>query len=342
MKLLKLLEEVEEKVIKRGERICLEEAERLITPGSQAAFELFRLAGEVKEDAAGGALTFYSGGARFPVISITKNSCALDCKHCGRHLLDGVYWADRNEEFVRLCRSFKRQGAVGCLITGGCRSDGSVPVDEFIPAVREIKEENDMLLLAHTGIIDNETARALSEAGLDGVSIDVVGIPEVARKIYGIEILEDAYLASLRALESQGIKIISPHVTAGLDFGKIGHELKALNLISQIRPTTVEITAIRPVRGTAMENIRVRPLDVAKIISVARLMFPKTPVILGCAHSIGNDRAIIEELAIKAGVSGIALPTSRTRRIAEKMGIEVREQATCCAIPYDERFEELE
>ncbi len=322
----------------RKEGIGLKEAEKLITLDGPAVDELFRMARKVKESTVGRPLTFYSGGKRFPTISITKNSCALDCKHCGRHLLEGVYWVEGKEELVELCRSFKRKGAIGCLLTGGCRDDGSVPIDEFVPAIREIKEENDLLLLAHTGIIGREGAGALSRSGLDGVSIDVVGDPEVAKRVYGIEILEDAYVDSMTALQSGGMKIISPHVTVGLDFGKIGHELRALNLISQIRPTTVEITALRPVRGTAMENVRVNPLDVAKIISIARLMFPETPITLGCAHSIGKDRALIEELAIKAGASGIALPTSGTRRLAEKTGIEVREQATCCAIPYDEKL----
>lgn len=334
---MKLLREVEEKA-HRKEGITLAEAEKLNATDDSVGNELFRVARELKERVLGEPLTFYSTGKEFPTISLTGNSCALNCKHCGRHLLDSLYESRNNEGLVKLCKSFEDRGAVGCLLTGGCRSDSSVPIDEFIPAIREIKKSTRLLLLAHTGIISQECARALADAGLDGASLDVVGLPEVAERVYGVRIPEDAYVASLRALQYQGIKFLSPHVTVGLDFGKTGHELRALNLISCIKPTSIEITALRPVRGTPMENTRVRPIEAAKIIAIAQLMFPSTPIILGCAHSIGMDRALIEELAIAAGASGIALPTSRTRRFAEEMGIKVRKQTTCCAIPYAKKL----
>lgn len=82
-----------------------------------------------------------------------------------------------------------------------------------------------------------------------------------------------------------------------------------------------------------MENSRPDPMDVAKIIAIAQLWFPETPITLGCAHSKGTDRAKIEELALRAGASGIALPAPKTEALAKKLGYKIKKIETCCALP---------
>ncbi|MEE9564171.1 MAG: radical SAM protein, partial [Candidatus Hydrothermarchaeaceae archaeon] len=249
------------------------------------------------------------------------------------NLLEGVHQARKSGEIVRIAKAFEKRGAVGCLITGGCRPDGSVPIDEFLDAVETLKRETSLFLLAHTGITDLSAAKALKDAGLDGVSLDIVGNSETAKKVYGIEIGPEKYRDSLIAFEKAGFAVISPHVCVGLDFGEVSHELEALGIVSSIRPTTIEIIALMPLRGTPMENSKPDPMDVAKIIAIAQLWFPKTPITLGCAHSKGTDRAKIEELALRAGASSIALPTPKTEKLALKMGYDIKKIETCCALP---------
>ncbi len=295
--------------------------------------DLFDKAGRIKENLTGKKVNFYFTGDSFPAISVTGDACALDCKHCGRNMLKGVHHVRKGEDIVELAKAFEKKGATGCLITGGCRPDGSVPIDGFLDAIETIKRETSLFLLAHTGIIDLPAAKALKDAGIDGVSLDIVGNAETAKKVYGIEIGPKKYRESLIALEKH-FAVVSPHVCVGLDFGKLSHELEALEIISSIKPTTIEIIALMPLRGTPMENSRPDPMDVAKIIAIAQLCFPETPITLGCAHSKGTDRATIEELALRAGVSGIALPTPKTETLALKMGYDIRKIETCCAVPY--------
>jgi hypothetical protein len=330
---MKILRSVKEKSLKR-EAITLEEARDLIKLNRIETKELFEISRNLKERI-GRYVNFYFTGKWFPPISVTGNACALKCKHCQRYLLDGLFWAKGNEEVVELCKSFDKKGAIGCLLTGGCRADGTVPIDEFTPAIEEVKEETDLILLAHTGVIDYKTAKGLASAGLDGVSLDVVGDADIVEEIYGVRLEPERYRESLVALEKAGIEIISPHVCVGLNFGRLSHELNALDIISSINPTTVEIIALMPLRGTPMQNIKPEPGDVAKVIAIAQLLFPNTAITLGCAHSKGKDRAVIDELAIEAGVSSIALPTPRAKKVAEGYGYCINYQSTCCAIPYD-------
>lgn len=311
----------------------IERAKELMQLEGNDLESLFDEARAVKEKLCGKNVNFYFTGRSFPAISVTGSACALNCKHCGRSMLDGVHHARKGSEVVEMAKAFEEKGATGCLITGGCRPDGSVPIDEHLEAIETIKKETSLFLLAHTGIIDLPAAKALKGAGLDGVSLDIVGNSATAEKVYGVEIGPERYRDSLIAFEKAGFNVISPHVCVGLDFGEVSHELEALGIVSSIRPTTIEIIALMPLRGTPMENSKPDPMDVAKIIAIAQLWFPKTPITLGCAHSKGTDRAKIEELALRAGASSIALPTPKTETLALKMGYDIKKIETCCALP---------
>lgn len=311
----------------------IERAKELMQLEGDGLESLFDEARAVKEKLCGKNVNFYFTGRSFPAISVTGSACALNCKHCGRSMLDGVHHARKGSEVVEMAKAFEEKGATGCLITGGCRPDGSVPIDEHLEAIETIKKETSLFLLAHTGIIDLPAAKALKGAGLDGVSLDIVGNSATAEKVYGVEIGPERYRDSLIAFEKAGFNVISPHVCVGLNFGEVSHELEALGIVSSIRPTTIEIIALMPLRGTPMENSKPDPMDVAKIIAIAQLWFPKTPIALGCAHSKGTDRAKIEELALRAGASSIALPTPKTEKMALKMGYDIKKIETCCALP---------
>jgi uncharacterized radical SAM superfamily protein len=109
-------------------------------------------------------------------------------------------------------------------------------------------------------------------------------------------------------------------------------------MIRSIAPSTIIITGLMPVAGTGMERIKPQPLDFEKVIKKAIEMFPKTPIVLGCAHSSGKDRFMIEKIALLCGVSGIAAPTMATLGFARKNGYEIHFYGTCCGLIPDEKM----
>lgn len=278
-------------------------------------------------------VNFYYSSHYFPALSLTGSECALRCKHCETRLLRNLTASLSPEKLVSICRKIACKGAKGVLITGGCTSEGKVSLDRFLDAITLVKKKTDLIVIAHTGILDFEEAEELVAAGMDGAAVNVVGLPEITKAVYGIEITPGDYAGTLSALEKAGMPIISPHVCVGLNFGHLSHELTSLNLISGIKPTTVVITALMPLRGTPMESINVKAFDVVKVVAVARLMFPRVPITLGCARSKGDDRALIERLAIQAGVTSIAVPSDLTLGYARTLGLKAESYAACCAVP---------
>lgn len=267
----------------------------------------------------------------FSTISVTGKGCALNCKHCGGKVLETMHPAETPEELYALCRKLKNEGALGCLISGGCLPDGSVPLDHFIDAIGKVKRELGLTIFVHVGITDFKKAKRLKEAGFDAALIDIVGDDETIREIYKLNTTVKDYENSLKALSQTGLNFV-PHVIVGLHYGKLKGELNALRIISKYKPTALVVIAFMPVHGTEMEKTEPpKPTDIAKVIATARLMFPETPIALGCMRPKGKNRALTDILALKAGVNAIAFPAEEVIKQAEKQGYTVIFSSLCCS-----------
>lgn len=281
-------------------------------------------------------INFFIPGKNFPSISVTGNSCSLMCQHCKGKLLSRLIHADTCKDLERKSLALHNKGAKGILLTGGCDKRGRVPIKRFLPAIRNIKEKTDLILIAHTGFISLEEASLLKDSGLYGIGFDVMGDMNSAGKVYGISVSEKDYCDSLAAISGSGL-LIFPHVCVGINFGKLSGEFRALEMIRSIDPSTVIITGLMPVSGTPMEKIKPDINDLEKVIRKAIEMFPETPVVLGCAHSNGKDRFEIEKMALSCKVSGIAAPTIETVRYSKENGYEINYFGTCCGLIPDEK-----
>lgn len=274
---------------------------------------------------------FCSSPAAFPSISVTGSFCALRCKHCSGKVLNTMLPALTPEELFNLCVELKSKGAVGCLISGGCLPDGSVPLHKFIDVIAKVKEDLDLTVVVHTGVIDLPTARRLKEAGVDAALIDVIGSDETIREIYQLNVKVKDYDRALRALHQSGIPTV-PHVLVGLHYGRLKGEIQALKIISKHSPSAVIVIALIPIRGTPMERVDPpTPEDIVRVLTTARLMLPHTPIVLGCMRPKGKHRAKTDRLAVRAGVNAIAFPAVEAIQLAQSLGLEVAFSSLCCS-----------
>jgi len=310
-----------------------EEAQELLNAKGDDLEELFSVAREMAYEKNDGSIIFYQKA--FPPISLTGLSCSLNCKHCNKYYLRHMIHAKNPEKLFRVCKALYEKGVPGVLLSGGSRKDGTVPLDEFADVMAKIKKETGLLFLAHTGLVNYENAKILKESGLDGVLIDVVGSQETAKKIFGIKIGPEDYMKTFKALEKVGVPNISPHICVGLHFGRLKGEAKALELISKTKISTVVIVVLIPTKGTEMANVPPpSPEDVAKVVAIANLMFPRVPVSLGCVRPGKTYRSKIDEMTIKAGVGRLAIPTKSSIKVAAHMGLKTRfyDQVMCCCL----------
>jgi len=278
----------------------------------------------------------------FPTISVTGTSCTLKCKHCGGKVLETMHSALSPLELFDLCAKLKKNGAHGCLISGGCLSNGSVPLTGFIDVLNKIKNNLGLTVFVHTGIISLETATSLKKAGVDAALIDIIGSDETIAKVYNLKCSLRAYAESLKALNKSELPFV-PHVIVGLNEGRLDGELEALKMISQVKPSAIVVIAFMPIRETDMAKTHPPiPTDIAKVVALARFMFPETPLLLGCMRPKGTSRGVTDVLALKAGVDGIAFPSEEGIKYAEKKGFGVSFSSYCCAQIYMDAIEKTE
>jgi uncharacterized radical SAM superfamily protein len=277
---------------------------------------------------------YCSSPNQFPTVSVTGTSCALNCKHCGGKILETMHPVQTPETLFALATELKHAGAVGCLISGGCLPDGSVPLTPFIPAIRKIKRELGLTVFVHTGIIDPAAATALKRAGADAALIDIIGSDETIKKIGNLNVTAEDYAASLNALQQARFNFV-PHVIVGLDDGELKGELHALRIIAAAKPSALVIIAFMPIHGTEMAKVKPpTPADIAKVTATARLMLPKTPLVLGCVRPKGRHRAETDVLALKAGADAIAFPSEEAVKHAMEQGYKLSFSQFCCAQIY--------
>ena len=277
---------------------------------------------------------FYTKPNQFSTISVTGRHCSLNCKHCGGKILATMQPAVTPETLFTVCSKLKRTGAQGCLISGGCLPNGSVPLKQFIPSMEKIKRELDLTVIVHTGIIDYTTAIALRKARVDAALIDIIGSNKTIHDIYNSNFTVEAYARSLKMLNGAHLNFV-PHVIVGLHHGKLRGEFRALQLISRYKPSALVLIAFMPIRGTAMALVEPpQPMSIARVAATARLMFPETPIALGCMRPKGKHRAETDVLCLKAGVDAIAFPSEEAIEYAENQEYAVSFISSCCSQIY--------
>jgi uncharacterized radical SAM superfamily protein len=277
---------------------------------------------------------YRSPQTHFPTISVTGKGCTLNCKHCGGKVLETMHPANTPEKLFVLTVKLKQHGASGCLLSGGCLPDGSVPLKQFIPTIEKIKRELGLTVFVHTGIIDSYTAAALKNVGVDAALIDIIGSDETIKKICNLSVTVKNYAKSLKALQEAGINFV-PHVIVGLHDGELEGELHALKMAASVEPSAVVVIAFMPLHGTAMAKVKPpQAADIAKVTATARLMFPRTPLVLGCMRPKGKHRAETDVLALKAGADAIAFPSEHAVKYAENQGYTLSFSPHCCAQIY--------
>lgn len=272
----------------------------------------------------------------FSSISITGSSCALKCKHCNGKVLDTMVPTKTPDELFDVCVKLKNAGAVGCLISGGCLPDGSVPLGNFIDVIAKIKRELGLTVVVHTGIIDFSTAKRLKDAGVDAALIDIIGSNETIREVYHLDVNVEDYERSLQAFQKSGIPFV-PHVLVGLHYGELKGELDALKMIAKYSPSAVIVIAFLPIRGTPMEHVNPpEPEDITKVLVSARHLMPDTPLVLGCMRPKGAHRTRTDLFAVKAGVDAIAFPVEEAIAFAESLNLKTFFSSLCCSQIFEE------
>jgi len=284
---------------------------------------------------------------KFPSLSLSGTACSLRCKHCNRVYLRDMIDVSSPEKLLSTCKKLNEQGAVGVLLSGGCKKNGEmINLRRFLPAIKRVKEETDLIIKLHTGIVDRELAEGIAGAEVDIASVEVVGSDRAIKDVFGMNLKVDDYRRTLENLRDAGVKHIVPHVCIGLNAGRLDGEYSAIDMVKEtVKPSVFVLIALKPTKGTEFERAKIPdPEDVYRIVRYAKESFPDVEISLGCMRPRSEGRIEIERKALMAGVTRMEIPSRETLKLAESMGYRIKRIDACCALPeeYEDRIARIQ
>jgi uncharacterized radical SAM superfamily protein len=268
-------------------------------------------------------VTIYTPSQNFITVSLTGEQCALQCPHCQGRFLKHMAPAITPQGLYDLALESANKGVNGMLISGGCDATGQVPVFKYLDIIKNIKENIDISINIHTGFISLDAIPKLAGKGIDIISFDVIGSPDVVKKIYGLDLEPGYFGKALTAFRENGLRVV-PHITAGLDGGNDSGEEAALETIYRHRPDFIVINALM-----APETDEKSAARFIEVLHMAREILPDdTAIGVGCMRPRGEilDAALVEEL----GIAAIVMPSKKLVKGLEALDVVITERDGCC------------
>ncbi len=282
-------------------------------------------------------MKLFNPGKRFPAISLSGGECELNCAHCSGQYINNMVPAISPNKLIVYCEALESRGALGALISGGCDINGQVILEPYLHALKQIKQNTNLVLNIHTGLVTQEQSRQLAKTGIDFVSLEIIGSSETIKKVYGLNNIPEDYRRSLIALRSANVPEIVPHICIGLDFGKIKGEFNAIDMLVGMDIGTLVFIVLIPTKGTKMEQCKPPSIEeVTEIIKYARANSAMKNIYLGCMRPKSKEfrdyGKALELSAISAGINGLVLPSKSTLRAIQEQGIQIEWFDTCCSV----------
>ncbi|MDD2585591.1 MAG: radical SAM protein [Syntrophomonadaceae bacterium] len=267
----------------------------------------------------------------FVNLSLTGTSCALNCAHCNAKLLHDMVDVHTPQKFKKVIDHLVRCNCQGILISGGANQNGEVPILPFIDAIAYAREKG-LKVIAHTGLITRETARALKQVGVSQVLLDIIGDQDTINRVYHLQKKPEDYLEAMLNCREAGIPF-APHIVIGLHYGQIKGEMKALDMIKKAEPDILVLVVLTPMPGTMMASISPPSINKTEvIIARAREENPQIPVNLGCARPPGEYKKRLERIAVANRLNAIAYPDVETITYAREQGLDIEFVEACCSL----------
>lgn len=243
---------------------------------------------------------------RSTLLSIKTGGCSEDCGYCSqsaRH--DTGLKRERLmplDEVLENARAAKAKGASRFCMGAAWRGPKDQDLEPVIEMVREVKKLG-LETCVTLGMLKDEQARALKEAGLDYYNHNIDTAPEFYAQVITTHTMQDR-LDTIERVRDAGINVCCGGII-GMGEGRRGRASMIAQLANMSPPPdSVPINQLVAVPGTPMESAEsVDPLEFVRTIAVARITMPASVVRLSAGRQQMSDE--LQALCFMAGANSI-------------------------------------
>lgn len=266
------------------------------------------------------------------LCSIKTGACPEDCAYCPQSARYDTGLEREKlmaiEKVIDEARAAKATGATRFCMGAAWRSPKAKDMPYVMSMVKGVKALG-METCMTLGMLDEQQAKDLAEAGLDYYNHNLDTSPEYYGEIITTRTYQDR-LETLANVRAAGMK-----VCCGGIVGMGEEQLDRAGLLQQLanmpeHPESVPINMLVKVEGTPLEKEDdLDPFEFIRTIAVARILMPKSHVRLSAGREKMNDQT--QSLAFFAGANSIfygekllttANPeTSKDMQLFKRLGI---------------------
>jgi biotin synthase len=241
------------------------------------------------------------------LLSVKTGGCPEDCKYCTQ---SSHYPTDVGpermldvDEVLAAARRAKEAGSTRFCMGAAWREVKDGPAfDRVLAMVRGVKDLG-LEACVTLGMVTEPQARKLKEAGLDAYNHNLDTSRQHYRSIISTRTYDDR-LKTLANVRAAGVTVCSGGI---IGMGEsIDDRCDMLRTLANLdpQPESVPINALVPMEGTPLGTLSpVDPLDLVRMIAVARILMPRARVRLSAGRTELSREAQL--LAMYAGANSI-------------------------------------
>ena len=240
------------------------------------------------------------------LLNIKEGGCSEDCGYCPQsaHYTTEVEASPtmRLDEVVAAAKQAKSQGASRFCMGGAWRSPREKDFKQVLSMIKAVAAEG-METCATLGMLSDDQARRLKEAGLDYYNHNLDTSPEYYKNIISTRAYEDR-LNTLESVRKAGINVCCGGIIGmGEDVrDRIGLLMTLSNLPQH--PESVPINLLIRMEGTPLADVADLDLfELVRTVAVARVLMPASYVRLSAGRTHMDDAT--QALCFFAGANSV-------------------------------------
>lgn len=241
------------------------------------------------------------------LLSVKTGGCPEDCSYCPQSSKYETSTSPEKmldvEHVIASARRAKELGSTRFCMGAAWREVKDGPAfDRVIEMVKGVKGLG-LEACVTLGMVDESQAKRLADAGLDAYNHNLDTSREHYRSIITTRTFDDR-LRTIENVRKAGITVCTGGI---IGMGESADDrCEMLRTLANLdpQPESVPINALVPVEGTPLANAKpVDPLDLVRMIAVARILMPKSRVRLSAGRTSLTREA--QMLCMLAGANSI-------------------------------------
>ncbi len=272
------------------------------------------------------------------LLNAKSGACQEDCHYCSQSSIStapieryGLLPIEQMINGARRAAAAKAQRY--CIVISG-RSPLDRDIDEIAGAVRAIKAENPIQVCCSLGLMSEEQAKRLKDAGVDRVNHNLNTSEAYHSSICTTHTFKDR-LDTIKNARTAGLEICSGGIVG---MGERDEDIIDLAMaLREIKPHSIPLNTLHPAEGTPLETChQLTPQRCLKALCLFRFLHPRTEIRIagGREHNLRSLQPLALYPADSVFVNGYLTtpgqPAPEVWRMIEDLGftIEVDYQPT--------------